>query len=208
MPQGDLLGPFGFTGELHHGDQVYLRARWYHPGSGTFPSRDPFAGFPEMPYSLHAYQYAYSNPVVWTDPSGEHPLACLVPAVADGPLPVGEVVSVVCLVGYGVYAGAVALAGAVAIDTAATTLPDITTPQRTPPLDPGPPEHSGYAGPHVRYPSIEGVHGPQPAHGAGGGVPGATRHAADATALAVHHGGAGRAGGGAGGVDGTIFLYE
>jgi hypothetical protein len=24
-----------------------------------------------MPYSLHAYQYAYSNPVMWTDPSGE-----------------------------------------------------------------------------------------------------------------------------------------
>ena len=70
-PQGELVGPFGFTGELHHGDQVYLRARWYTPGWGTFPSRDPFAGFPEMPYSLHAYQYAYAAPTVWTDPSGE-----------------------------------------------------------------------------------------------------------------------------------------
>jgi RHS repeat-associated protein len=71
VPQDGLVGPFGFTGELHHGDQVYLRARWYAPGSGTFTTRDPFAGFPEMPYSLHAYQYAYSAPTMWTDPTGE-----------------------------------------------------------------------------------------------------------------------------------------
>jgi len=69
-PQDTLSAPFGFTGELHHQGQVYLRARWYAPGQGTFTSRDPFAGFPEMPYSLHAYQYAYSNPVRYVDPSG------------------------------------------------------------------------------------------------------------------------------------------
>ncbi|NJL33335.1 MAG: hypothetical protein HC893_05085, partial [Chloroflexaceae bacterium] len=50
---------------------VYLRARWYHPQSGTFTSRDPFGGFAEQPYSLHPYQYAYGNPLRWTDPSGE-----------------------------------------------------------------------------------------------------------------------------------------
>jgi len=70
-PQGTLSAPFGFTEELHSAGQVYLRARWYAPGQGRFVSEDPFAGFPEMPYSLHAYQYAYSNPVQWTDPSGE-----------------------------------------------------------------------------------------------------------------------------------------
>jgi RHS repeat-associated protein len=72
-PQGALVGPFGFTGELHSAGQVYLRARWYAPGQGRFVSEDPFAGFAEMPYSLHAYQYAYSNPVRWTDPVGESP---------------------------------------------------------------------------------------------------------------------------------------
>jgi RHS repeat-associated protein len=91
VPQGELVGPFGFTGELHHGEQVYLRARWYAPGWGTFTSRDPFAGFPEMPYSLHAYQYAYSAPTMWTDPSGE----CVLPdgtpcsRPGDGALPCG-----------------------------------------------------------------------------------------------------------------------
>jgi RHS repeat-associated protein len=63
--------PFGFAGELQTGNQLYLRARWYKPGSGQFTSRDPFAGMLETPYSLHPYQYAYSNPVLWTDPSGE-----------------------------------------------------------------------------------------------------------------------------------------
>jgi RHS repeat-associated protein len=69
-PQDTLSAPFGFTGELHSAGQVYLRARWYAPGQGRFVSEDPFAGFPEMPYSLHAYQYGYSNPLRWTDPSG------------------------------------------------------------------------------------------------------------------------------------------
>jgi RHS repeat-associated protein len=71
LPQsGTLPAPFGFTGELHHNDLVYLRARWYDPGNGTFTSVDPFDGFDTLPYSLHPYQYAYSDPVVNTDPTG------------------------------------------------------------------------------------------------------------------------------------------
>jgi RHS repeat-associated protein len=76
VPQsGATPEPFGFTGELHHDDLVYLRARWYDPGSGTFTSVDLFDGFERMPYSLHPYQYGYSDPVRWTDPSGKHPVA-------------------------------------------------------------------------------------------------------------------------------------
>lgn len=50
---------------------MYLRARWYDPTSGTFLTKDPFAGFPRQPYSLHPYQYGYSNPLRWTDPTGQ-----------------------------------------------------------------------------------------------------------------------------------------
>jgi RHS repeat-associated protein len=71
VPTAGTPQPFGFTGEVHSAGQVYLRARWYAPGQGTFTSRDPFAGFAEMPYSLHAYQYGYSNPVFNTDPTGK-----------------------------------------------------------------------------------------------------------------------------------------
>jgi RHS repeat-associated protein len=52
---------------------VYLRARWYNAGAGSFGSRDPFAGVPETPYSQHYFQYGYANPVSNTDPSGECP---------------------------------------------------------------------------------------------------------------------------------------
>ncbi|NJO07656.1 MAG: hypothetical protein HC876_20245 [Chloroflexaceae bacterium] len=65
---------------------VYLRARWYDPASGTFLGRDPFEGFPDMPYSQHPYQYAYSNPGLWTDPSG-----MCVPFVEKDCLPVWEI---------------------------------------------------------------------------------------------------------------------
>jgi RHS repeat-associated protein len=74
-PTAGTPATFGFTGELQDAasDLVYLRARWYLPGRATFASRDPFAGFPTYPYSLHPYQYGYSNPILWTDPSGASP---------------------------------------------------------------------------------------------------------------------------------------
>jgi RHS repeat-associated protein len=81
---------------------VYLRARWYAAGSGTFTSRDPFAGYAQQPYSLHPYQYAYSDPLRWTDPSGENPAKCLVFAVVDGPAPIGDTVTVACFTIVGV----------------------------------------------------------------------------------------------------------
>jgi RHS repeat-associated protein len=65
------IATFGFTGELQDENLTYLRARWYDTDDARFMSRDPFAGFPETPYSLHPYQYAYSNPALWTDPTGE-----------------------------------------------------------------------------------------------------------------------------------------
>jgi RHS repeat-associated protein len=76
-PQGGLpltlsgMG-FGFTGELQNSasGMVHLRARWYDANAGRFHARDPFEGWAETPYSQHFYQYAYSNPVNWTDPSG------------------------------------------------------------------------------------------------------------------------------------------
>jgi RHS repeat-associated protein len=42
---------------------VYLRARYYHPGLGVFPSLDPAE-------NLNRYQYVSPNPVNAVDPSG------------------------------------------------------------------------------------------------------------------------------------------
>jgi hypothetical protein len=52
---------------------TYLRARWYHPGQGTLLGRDPFEGWSGKPYSQQYYQYAYNNPILYTDPSGRDP---------------------------------------------------------------------------------------------------------------------------------------
>ncbi|NTV62195.1 MAG: hypothetical protein HGA65_01490, partial [Oscillochloris sp.] len=87
-PQGSSIAPFGFTGELQDGaGQVYLRARWYTPVSGTFTSRDSFVGWPEQPYSLNYYQYGYSNPILLSDPAGNTPvcpvLYCTVQTFVD-----------------------------------------------------------------------------------------------------------------------------
>jgi RHS repeat-associated protein len=73
-PQSSLISPFGFTGELQDAAGLtYLRARWYNPSHGTLTSVDPFSGFSTKPYSLHPYQYSYSNPVSYVDPSGLSP---------------------------------------------------------------------------------------------------------------------------------------
>jgi RHS repeat-associated protein len=74
-PESGTVPTFGFTGELQDAATglVNLRARWYATGQGRFASRDPFEGYPEQPYSLHQYQYAYNDPMLWTDPSGQTP---------------------------------------------------------------------------------------------------------------------------------------
>ncbi|NTV99996.1 MAG: RHS repeat-associated core domain-containing protein [Oscillochloris sp.] len=74
VPVSGRIALFGFTGEVQD-DQgmVYLRARWYTPASGTFTSRDSFVGWPEQPYSLSYYAYALSDPVLFTDATGNYP---------------------------------------------------------------------------------------------------------------------------------------
>jgi len=63
---------FGFTGEQQDpAGLVFLRARFYDPGTGRFLTKDPFPGLPALPTTLHPYQYALNNPVNLVDPSGQ-----------------------------------------------------------------------------------------------------------------------------------------
>ena len=55
---------------MQQGSDVWLRARWYGAGRGSFGSRDPYVGDVQTPYSMQYYQYGYSAPTRWTDPSG------------------------------------------------------------------------------------------------------------------------------------------
>jgi RHS repeat-associated protein len=66
---------FGFTGEpADVTGLVHLRARYYSPAQGRFLAPDPLAGWQTVPYSLHPYQYGYSNPLKYLDPSGHVPV--------------------------------------------------------------------------------------------------------------------------------------
>ena len=76
VPESPAISSFGFTGALQQGSDVWLRARWYGAGRGSFGSRDAWVGDAETPYSVQYYQYGYSNPVSLRDPSGYDPHYC------------------------------------------------------------------------------------------------------------------------------------
>jgi RHS repeat-associated protein len=71
-----------FTGQEHDENTglIYFGARYYDPDSARFISQDSYLGEPGTPPSLHRYLYAYSNPLVYVDPSGHNPVT---KAVAD-----------------------------------------------------------------------------------------------------------------------------
>lgn len=91
-PYGESLYPyaytrplFRFTGEpTNSNDLVHLRARYYNPTLGVFPSLDPLEGSPLQPMSLNRYAYVQGNVVNRVDPSGmiyEYPqLGCKSPS--------------------------------------------------------------------------------------------------------------------------------
>lgn len=95
---GNILGqngttdnPYRFAGErLGQAEGLsYNRARYYSPESGQFISRDPFAGLPEVPATLHRYMYGFQNPLTYSDPNGELSFASVVTAVTIVGLVVG-----------------------------------------------------------------------------------------------------------------------
>jgi RHS repeat-associated protein len=61
-----------YRGEQYDSDLglYYLRARYYNPNTGRFMSRDPEAGKPIDPKTLHKYLYASGDPVNGLDPTG------------------------------------------------------------------------------------------------------------------------------------------
>ncbi|MEP7286935.1 MAG: RHS repeat-associated core domain-containing protein, partial [Chloroflexota bacterium] len=62
---------FGFTGEPTDANGlVNLRARYYNPTLGVFPSRDPLEGAVERPMSLNEYSWVEGRVINWSDPLG------------------------------------------------------------------------------------------------------------------------------------------
>jgi RHS repeat-associated protein len=65
-----------YRGEQYDSDLglYYLRARYYNPATGRFLSRDPEAGKPIDPKTLHKYLYANGDPINGIDPMGREDL--------------------------------------------------------------------------------------------------------------------------------------
>jgi RHS repeat-associated protein len=68
-----LGGDFRFQGQWLESESglYYMRARDYDAQTGRFISRDPVDLIDTEPESLNPYQFAYGNPYVYSDPSGE-----------------------------------------------------------------------------------------------------------------------------------------
>ena len=93
--------PFRYCGEYYDAEtgKLYLRARYYEPTIGRFMSEDPAHD------GLNWYVYCENNPIKYWDPSGNSPelvaeslnLAQEL-ALADGPIPVGDLIAAGVLV--------------------------------------------------------------------------------------------------------------
>ena len=64
--------PYGYNGEYSHAlsGLQYLRARYYNAESGSFISKDSYAGNIRSILSANRYTYGENNPLGYADPSG------------------------------------------------------------------------------------------------------------------------------------------
>ena len=69
---GSTHNPFRYTGEQWDPNLgfYYLRARYYNPSNGRFPTMDTYQGRIHEPATLHKYLYVHGDPVNLVDPSG------------------------------------------------------------------------------------------------------------------------------------------
>ncbi len=72
---GTSYNRFAFTGyeEDKETGLLYAKARFYDPDTGKFLSEDAWDGDNLIAPSLHKYLYAYQNPTVYVDPTGNNP---------------------------------------------------------------------------------------------------------------------------------------
>ena len=76
-------GVYGYNGEYTHTSLglQYLRARYLNVATGTFTSRDTYAGRMQDILSQNRYTYAENNPVGHSDPSG-HAVSTIIGSLA------------------------------------------------------------------------------------------------------------------------------
>ncbi len=71
---GSSANPKQFTGHYRDDETElqYFGARYYDDDIGAFITQDSYLGMNDVPPSLHRYLYAYANPAVYVDPTGNY----------------------------------------------------------------------------------------------------------------------------------------
>lgn len=71
-PDSSDVNPFRYCGEYYDKETgtIYLRARYYNPGTGRFITEDSYSGKANDPLSLNLYIYCDNSPIIRVDPSG------------------------------------------------------------------------------------------------------------------------------------------
>ncbi|MCH8478874.1 MAG: RHS repeat-associated core domain-containing protein, partial [Wenzhouxiangella sp.] len=91
--EGTTPNDFRYTGEQYDPNLgfYYLRARYYNPATGRFPTMDTYQGRIHEPQTLHKYLYVHADPVNLNDPSGK---AATLSDVMAGNLIIGTLAAV------------------------------------------------------------------------------------------------------------------
>ena len=87
----------------------YLQSRYYNPEAGRFLNADAFASTGQGLLGINMFAYCLNNPVNHSDPAGKSTIAegvknsLWVLPLLDGPIPLGDILSVIALFGVLLY---------------------------------------------------------------------------------------------------------
>ena len=73
------VNPLRYKG-YHYDEEshlYYLQARYYDAENGVFLALDPLLGDMTNPSTMNGYNYASNNPIIFYDPTGEHPIIAI-----------------------------------------------------------------------------------------------------------------------------------
>jgi RHS repeat-associated protein len=186
-PYGAIIGKpayqgIGYTGHVMDGATglTYMQQRYYDQSIGRFLSVDPVTANANTGAMFNRYNYAYNNPYRFTDPDGRQAITWeqardlfgkrLVTAgatsAADGPVPVGEAIGAVILIGTVVEIGYKIYQSSDTADSAGDKVKEGTVPAQGASGEKGELEGSGgQAGADGAFDSVDGTNERSPREG-------------------------------------------
>ena len=106
-----VANPFTYRGYVYDTESglYYLQSRYYNPKVGRFINADAFASTGQGFLGNNMFAYCLNSPLNYTDSAGKNAIAeglkngLWVIPLLDGPLPYGEIIALIALVGIAFY---------------------------------------------------------------------------------------------------------